>query len=131
MINQPYNITELKTPKDIAKLNNLLRILFSSANFSHGLGSGSGGGSGGSGATLSIWNSATRPARPSYGSTIGFNTDFNGMEIYTPAGWFINGGSWTRAGRPTGVAVGSWGINTTDNTREYWVGPGADDWNQS
>jgi hypothetical protein len=116
---RPGKIVSLETPQDIALLDNQLEILFNNQNFSSGTGSGSGT------VSLSIWSNSTRPALPSYGLT-GYNTDRNGLEIYTPNGWLVNGGYWTSATRPTSVCAGSWGYNSTILSREYWDGS---EWN--
>ena len=124
MIKRPGHIKSLATPKDISELDRQLDMLFTNANYSTG-GVPGGGGSGGA---IPVWSTATRPALPAIGSSIGYNTDFSGIEIFTPSGWFVNGGIWTTAGRPSTVSPGSWGYNTTIPSREYWDGT---NWNQS
>ena len=109
--------------KRLVEINRQLDMLFSAGNYSQGTGSSS------TTALLSVWNNSTRPALPTFGLT-GYNTDKNGLETYTPTGWFVNGGTWTTATRPTGVIVGSWGYNTTIKSREYYDGVSPDGgWN--
>jgi hypothetical protein len=126
MIRRMGHIKKLDTPADIALLDRQLDILFNAANYSTSAPTGGGGTSGGG----NIWSTSTRPALPSYG-TSGYNTDFHANEEYTPFGWQIHGGHWTTATRPTGIAIGSWGVNETIPAREWYFGPGADDWSQA
>lgn len=116
---KPYKIVAVDTPQDAALIDQLFEMLFNNLNYSSSTGSGSGS------MSMNIWNNSTRPALPSYGET-GYNTDRNGLEIYTPNGWLVNGGYWTTATRPTSVCEGSWGYNSTISSREYWDG---ENWN--
>ena len=110
----PCPSDEVAWKKIWAQLNRLLSILYNSANYSHSAPPGGGGGGG----TSSIWTTSTRPALPSIG-TRGYNTDFDGEEVYTAFGWYVLNGTWTTAGRPTGVIAGSRGFNITIPQQEY------------
>ena len=115
---KPYKIVRVDTPQDAALIDQLFEMLFNAGNYSFGTGSSGT-------ALLPVWSDSTRPALPSYGAT-GYSTDRNGIEIYTPNGWLVNGGYWTTATRPTSICEGSWGYNSTISSREYWDGS---DWN--
>lgn len=61
----------------------------------------------------------------------GFNTDFNGVEIYTGPGygWLVVSGVWDDSTRPhetspgaSDLAPGSKGFNVTSGKYEYWDG---------
>lgn len=124
MIKRPGHIKKLDTPKDIAELDRQIDELYVQSNYSTG-GVPGGGGSPGP-VAISIWSTSTRPAMPAFG-TFGYNTDFNGTEVYTPLGWYVINGIWTTAQRPTGVVTGSRGFNSTIPSQEYWDGS---QWNQ-
>jgi hypothetical protein len=51
-----------------------------------------------------------------------FNSDFTGKELFDGTNWVILSGTWTTAGRPTGMGAGSTGFNTTLSQKEYWNG---------
>lgn len=127
MIRRPCHIKSLETPKDIAQLDKQLDMLFAAANYNSTGGVPGGGGGGGTGGN--IWSTASRPARPSIGLSRGYNTDFNGEEVYTAFGWLVIFGTWTVAGRPAGVAAGSQGFNIDSGSREYKFGSNDTDWN--
>lgn len=61
----------------------------------------------------------------------GYNTDFNGIEVYTGGsyGWLVLQGVWSLSTRPhessvgsNDLAPGSQGFNTDSLQREYWDG---------
>ena len=115
----------LKTERGIAELNRQLDVLYAAGNYSGTTGTATV-------SALSVWETTSRPALPSYG-TMGYNKTLTCVETYTPYGWFVGGGHWTSiAGRPSNVAPGSWGYRdstvggVTRAVREYWDGHG---WN--
>jgi len=77
---------------------------------------------------LPVWNSETRPETPQINRTIGFNTDYLGMEIYIDAEgtgkWLIINGRWTT--HPNAVegnlAPGSMGFNYNNGQWEGYTG---------
>jgi hypothetical protein len=70
------------------------------------------------------WTTATRPTVPVVGQSVGYNTDFGGIEVYTNLGWLVLQGSWTFGNRPPelSLAPGSMGYNTELGTSEQWNG---------
>jgi hypothetical protein len=116
MINGFQKLNDVTDPRNLNKLNNMLQLLFAGGNFSAGVGSPSVSG-------IPVWTTNQRPAVTTAGA-FGYNADFKAIEFYTPNGWFVNGGTWTTALRPslTGLCLGSWGYNTDIGSREYYDG---------
>jgi hypothetical protein len=72
---------------------------------------------------LQQWTTALRPASPLV-SSIGYNTDFSGVEIWTPIGWLILSGLVTYATLPstTNLAIGSRVYNSDIADFQTWNG---------
>jgi hypothetical protein len=73
---------------------------------------------------LTVWTTLTRPEAPVVGDSFGFNTDFDGLEVYTSQGWLVTNGIWLYTTRPAtaGLAPGSKGYNMQIEQFEFWDG---------